>query len=221
MKKNYPVALVILDGFGYSVQKKHNAIAQASLPHFTQWWQNYPHAIIQAAGGAVGLPDDFIGNSEVGHLTIGSGRIIKQPMTVWLESIDNGSFGDNQILHTCFEELKQVGGTLHIMGLLSDAGVHTHEKEIYASITAAVDAGIKKIIIHAFLDGRDVAPQSAYTYLERLTEYIKQHVDHNKSHVSIGSVHGRFYAMDRDNNWDRIEKSYRILTEQHDGPYES
>lgn len=221
MKNNHPVALVILDGFGYSTEKEYNAIAKADMPHFMQWWQNYPHAIIQAAGTAVGLPDNLCGNSEVGHLTIGAGRIIKQPMTIWLESIENGSFAHNKILHASFEELKQVGGALHIMGLLSDAGVHAHEKQIYTSIAVAVDAGVKKIVIHAFLDGRDVAPQSAHEYLQRLTDYIKHYVNGQKCHVFIGSVHGRFYAMDRDNNWERIEKSYRVLTEQQDDLCES
>lgn len=223
MKSTHPVALVILDGFGYSAVKKHNAIACARMPHFNQWWQHYPHAIIQAAGKAVGLPDNWIGNSEVGHLTIGAGRIIEQPMTVWLESISNNSFSCNRVLLEGFKQLQEAGGALHIMGLLSDAGVHAHEKEIHASIAVAVDAGIKKIVIHPFLDGRDVAAQSAYDYLKRLADFIKPYNEgnNNKCHVFIGSIHGRFYAMDRDHNWDRIEKSYRVLTEKWDGPYDT
>lgn len=210
----HPVALVILDGFGYSPEKKDNAIVQAHMPHFNTWWQQYPHAIIKAAGIAVGLPDNWIGNSEVGHLTIGAGRIIKQPMTVWMESIKNGSFARNKTLLTSFEELKKTGGTLHIIGLLSDAGVHAHEAQIYASIAAAVDAGLKTIVVHPILDGRDVAPRSAYTYLEQLTRFIKHcNYDGSNPRVIIGSLQGRFYAMDRDNNWDRVEKSYRMLTE--------
>jgi 2,3-bisphosphoglycerate-independent phosphoglycerate mutase len=209
-----PVALVVLDGFGYSQNKQYNAIAHANMPNFNQWWQQYPHAILQAAGAAVGLPDNWIGNSEVGHLTLGAGRVVKQPMTVWMSSIKDGSFARNTTLLAGFEDLKKVGGTLHIIGLLSDAGVHAHEAQIYASIAAAVDAGLKKIVVHPILDGRDVAPRSAYNYLEHLTRFIK-HCNHdsNKPRVIIGSVQGRFYAMDRDNNWDRIEKSYRMLTE--------
>ncbi len=217
----HPVALIILDGFGYSSQIKYNAIAQADMPNFNQWWQHYPHAIIKAAGTAVGLPDNWIGNSEVGHLTIGAGRVIKQPMTVWMESIKSGSFARNKILLAGFEELKKVGGTLHIMGLFSDAGVHVHEAQIYASIAAAVDAGVKKIVVHPILDGRDVAPRSAYTYLEQLTRFIKHCNSHDKPRVIIGSIQGRFYAMDRDNNWDRVEKSYRMLTELQKDPYQS
>lgn len=217
MKNIRPVALVILDGFGYSTEKKYNAIAQANMPNFNAWWQAYPHAIIKAAGKAVGLPDDLSGNSEVGHLTLGAGRIIQQPMSVWLDSIADDSFEHNHAMLEGFKKLVDVGGALHIMGLLSDAGVHAHEKQIHASITAAINAGIKKIIVHPFLDGRDAAPRSAYDYLQRLDEYIKQY----NSHVIIGSIHGRFYAMDRDHNWDRIEKSYRVLTEKQDGPYET
>lgn len=217
MKKIHPVALVILDGFGYSAEKKYNAIAQSNMVNFNEWWQRYPHGIIEAAGKAVGLPNNLSGNSEVGHLTIGAGRIIQQPMSVWLKVIEDGSFFHNQVMQESFKQLLNVGGTLHIMGLLSDAGVHAHEKQIYASIKAAIEAGIKKIIVHAFLDGRDVAPRSAYQYLEQLTDYIKQY----NGHVILGSIHGRFYAMDRDNHWDRIEKSYRVLTEKQDEPYES
>ncbi|HLJ30944.1 MAG TPA: 2,3-bisphosphoglycerate-independent phosphoglycerate mutase [Candidatus Babeliales bacterium] len=215
MKNIHPVALIILDGFGYSPEKKYNAIAQAQMPYFNQWWHEYPHAVLKAAGTAVGLHDNMIGNSEVGHVTIGAGRIIEQPMKQWLDAIDNGSFEKNVVLQSNFEKLKDVGGTLHIIGLLSDAGVHGHEKQIYASIAAAVDAGIKKIVVHPILDGRDVAPRSAYGYIEKLSQYIKQYNNSDKPHVIIGSLQGRFYAMDRDHNWDRVEKSYRMLTESH------
>jgi 2,3-bisphosphoglycerate-independent phosphoglycerate mutase len=216
-----PVALIILDGFGYSTEKKYNAIAHAHMPNFNTWWHQYPHAIIKAAGQAVGLPDNWIGNSEVGHLTIGAGRIIQQPMKIWMDSIEDGSFAYNTTMLDGFKRLVDAGGTLHILGLLSDAGVHAHEKQIYASISAAVNAGIKKIVIHPFLDGRDVAPRSAYIYLENLSHYIAQYNNHTNNRVIIGSIHGRFYAMDRDHNWERIEKSYRVLTEKQDGPYET
>lgn len=217
MEHIHPVVLVILDGFGYSLEKQYNAIAHASMPYFKEWWHKYPHAILQAAGTAVGLPEGFAGNSEVGHLTLGAGRIIKQPMTLWLESIEDGSFEDNQVLLTQLRKLVDTGGALHIIGLLSDAGVHAHEKQIQALIAVAVNAGIKKIVVHAILDGRDVAPQSAYNYLGKLEQYIKPYNDClDKKRVIMGSVQGRFYAMDRDGNWDRTEKSYRVLTEQQD-----
>lgn len=210
MKRVYPTALVILDGFGYSAESKYNAIAHAHMPHFNAWWKLYPHTLLAAAGKAVGLPDDMIGNSEVGHLTIGAGRVIEQPMTRWLQSIADKSFFSHEVLQAQFTKLLAVDGALHIIGLLSDAGVHGHEKCIEAVIDAAVKAGIKKIVIHAIADGRDVAPQSVHDYLHRLTQLAKHY---NHGQVVIGSLHGRFYSMDRDNHWDRIEKSYRVLTE--------
>jgi 2,3-bisphosphoglycerate-independent phosphoglycerate mutase len=217
MKAKNPTVLVILDGFGYSTKKKYNAIAHAHMPYFNAWWQTYPHTLLSAAGKAVGLPDDMIGNSEVGHLTIGAGRIIDQPMTQWLQSIADNSFFTNPILQAQLEKLLSVDGALHIIGLLSDAGVHGHEKCIEAVVDVAVKAGIKKIVIHAILDGRDVAPQSAHDYLHRLAQTAKHY---NHGQVIIGSLHGRFYAMDRDHHWDRIEKSYRILTEKQSEPYD-
>ncbi len=213
MKKIHPAALIILDGFGYRAEKKYNAIAHAYMPHFNAWWQKYPHALLRASGSAVGLPDNMIGNSEVGHLTIGAGRVIDQPMKIWLEAIADHSFAHNHVLTTQLERLHSVGGALHIIGLLSDAGIHAHEKEIYAVIDAAIKAGIKKIVVHPILDGRDVPPQSAHEYLMHLMQLIRQY---NHGRIIIGSLHGRFYAMDRDNNWDRIEKSYRVLTESFD-----
>jgi 2,3-bisphosphoglycerate-independent phosphoglycerate mutase len=219
MKSIHVAVLVILDGFGYRLEKKDNAVAHAYMPHFNTWWKKYPHAILAASGTAVGLPDNMIGNSEVGHITIGAGRIISQPMKVWLDSIADGSFAQNAVLLGELEKLKNSGGALHIIGLLSDAGVHAHETQIYAVIDSAVMAGVKKIVVHPILDGRDVSPQSAYDYLEHLTQ-ITHH--YNNGRVIIGSLHGRFYAMDRDNNWDRIEKSYRVLTKMTgDSPFES
>ncbi len=218
MKTVKPTALIILDGFGYRKEKKYNAIAHAYMPHFKKWWSEDSHAILAASGEAVGLPDNMIGNSEVGHLTIGLGRILDQPMKKWLESIANKSFAQNKVLQKQFEKLIAVGGKLHVIGLLSDAGVHAHEKQIHAVIELAVKAGIKKIIVHPILDGRDVSPQSAYDYLHRLEQMAKYY---NHGQVIIGSLQGRFYAMDRDNNWERVEKSYRVLTEQQNELYDS
>jgi len=218
MKSIHPTALVILDGFGYRSEKKYNAIAHAHMPHFKKWWDEYPHAILNASGSFVGLPDNMIGNSEVGHITIGAGRIISQPIKVWLESIADGTFKHNPVLIEQLEKLHSVGGALHILGLLSDAGIHMHEQPMQAVIEAAVKAGIKKIVVHPFLDGRDVPPRSAHDYMQRLAQLSKYY---NHGQVIIGSVHGRFYAMDRDHHWDRIEKSYRVLTEKQHEPYES
>lgn len=209
MKQSNTTALIILDGFGYSKERKYNAVAYAKTPNITRYFSMYPYAILDAAGTAVGLPEGYIGNSQVGHLTIGAGRIVEQPETIWLKSIDNESFFTNNLIVDQLAKLQRNHGSLHVMGLLSDAGIHAHEKQIHACIFAAARYGIQKIFIHPFLDGRDVPPQSAYLYLKRLDDVLKQL--HN---ASIGSIHGRFYAMDRDNNWERTERSYRILTEK-------
>ncbi len=208
MDKYHPTTLIILDGFGYTTETKYNAIAHANTPYLDHYFANYPSTIVQAAGTAVGLLPNAIGNSEVGHLTIGAGRIIKQSVTIMHEAIDTGTFFTNQKLVHSLEQLKKTKKILHIMGLLSDAGVHAHEKHIYAFIKAAADYGITNIIIHAFLDGRDTPPQSAKVYLQHLDATLKI-IGHGK----IGSLHGRFYAMDRDHNWKRTETSYRVLTE--------
>ena len=218
MKAIKPTVLIVLDGFGYSIEKKYNAVAHAHMPYFNAWWKVYPHAVLAAAGNAVGLPDNMIGNSEVGHLTIGAGRIIEQPMKKWLQSIADNSFFNNTILNEQLAKLKSVGGALHVLGILSDAGVHGHEEEMFAVIKMAIKIGIKKIVVHAILDGRDASPQSAHDYLQRLAQLAKYY---NHGQIVIGSLHGRFYAMDRDGNWDRIEKSYRVLTEKYHGPYDS
>ena len=207
MIQKKPVVLVILDGWGYSPQKEYNAIYAAHPKNFNKWLQQYPSAILAASGEAVGLPPGMMGNSAVGHVTIGCGRIIKQPITYLNQAIDDGTFFTNKLLIERFDQLKKLDKTLHILGLLSDAGVHGHEKHIHAFIRMAVKHGIKKILVHAFLDGRDTAPTSASYFLKRL-ENVFNEVGCGK----IGSIHGRFYAMDRDEHWDRVEKSYRVLT---------
>ncbi|MGB8366854.1 MAG: 2,3-bisphosphoglycerate-independent phosphoglycerate mutase [Candidatus Babeliales bacterium] len=208
MKHISPTVLVILDGFGYRKEKKHNAIYYADTPHIDRWFVEYPHAILAASGEAVGLLKGYVGNSEVGHLTIGAGRVIPQPARIIGEAIENGTFFTNALLKKSLQKLKKNNNTVHIIGLLSDAGVHAHEKHIYAFVQAAVEQSIKTIVVHPILDGRDTPPKSASYYLQRLTNFL------NKiGHGVIGSLHGRFYAIDRDNHWERIEKSYRVLTE--------
>lgn len=209
MNKNKPVALIILDGFGHSSHKQNNAIAHAKIPHIHEWLKNYPNALIKASGTYVGLPQGYVGNSEVGHLTIGAGRVCKQPITQWFDAIADNSFFSNPELVDACDMVRKDNGALHIMGLLSDAGVHAHEKQIYATIKAAAEQHIKKIFVHAFLDGRDTPPESALHYLNNLKMVLKEF-----SHASLGSIHGRFFAMDRDHNWDRTEYSYRVLTEK-------
>jgi 2,3-bisphosphoglycerate-independent phosphoglycerate mutase len=211
MSSAHPTVLVILDGYGYSPEKKYNAIANAHKPHIDAWFAQYPHTLLQASGPAVGLLPNTIGTSEVGHLTIGAGRIIPESVLRLQQMIDDGSFFKIPTLVDSLKKIKKSGGTLHLMGLLSDAGVHSHENILYALIKAATDHGINAIVIHPFLDGRDVPPRSAITYLERLEKILKQY-----GRGTIGTIHGRFYAMDRDKNWQRTEESYKILTQpQH------
>jgi 2,3-bisphosphoglycerate-independent phosphoglycerate mutase len=200
------ILLIILDGLGYSKNKKYNAIYHAATPHFDQWMQEYPHAFLKAAGPAVGLPEKTIGNSEAGHLTIGAGRITKEPVTRINDAIDNGSFAKNPVLLEALNRMDK-NKTLHFIGLLSDAGVHSHMKQLNALLDIAHQQGFKHIVVHPILDGRDVPPQSAGKYLKLLDEKLK------KIDAKIGSIHGRFYAMDRDKNWDRIEQSYKALTQ--------
>lgn len=210
MKQTTPTALVILDGFGYRAEREGNAIALAQTPHLTQWFAEYPHTTLHASGAAVGLFPGMMGNSEVGHLTIGAGRIIEQPIVTIHNAIADKSFFKNKKLTDCFTTLKEQG-VLHIMGLLSDAGVHSDIEHLYAFLDAAHQHTIKHVYIHAFLDGRDTPPKSATIYLEQLENAIAAF-----GYGSLGSIHGRFYAMDRDANWERTQKSYRTLTEQTD-----
>lgn len=198
--------LVILDGFGYSLQTYGNAIAHAQMPTWHFLLKNYPNTLLVAAGEAVGLPEGFIGNSEVGHLTIGAGRIIPSSLKQINDAIDDGSFYKNPVITDAFERLKSSGRALHLIGLLSDGGVHSHEKHLYALLKIAHDSGLKKVFIHPLLDGRDVVPQTAALYLERL-----ENVCASFGCGAIATLHGRFYAMDRDNNWDRTQASYDAL----------
>jgi len=202
-----PQVLVILDGFGYSPDKTYNAIAQAKMPNYKSFISTYPHAFLKASEEAVGLLSGYIGNSEVGHQTIGSGQITKEAISVVHDAIKDHSFFKNKILIENLQKLHANKKTLHIMGLMSDGGVHSHINQLFAYIQTALDQGVESIVIHAFLDGRDVAPKSCHTYLTELEKRIRQF-----SNVKIASIHGRYYAMDRDKNWERTKESYDVLT---------
>lgn len=204
-----PTALIILDGFGYRTTKTDNAIAQADAPNLNQWMAHYPHAILQASGTAVGLPEGYIGNSEVGHVTIGAGRIVPQMITVINNAIQDRSFFKHPLLIEKFKMLHENNKPLHILGLLSDAGVHSHIDHLCAFLHAAKARGISNIMVHPILDGRDVPPQSAALYLEKLESFL-----HSLGVGTIASIQGRYYAMDRDKNWQRTELSYRMLTQK-------
>ncbi|MBB6694209.1 2,3-bisphosphoglycerate-independent phosphoglycerate mutase [Cohnella xylanilytica] len=201
-----PVALIILDGFGLREETHGNAVAQAKKPNFDRFWSTYPHTQLTAQGEAVGLPEGQMGNSEVGHLNIGAGRIVYQDLTRITKSIREGDFFENETLLGAVRHAKQNGKKLHLYGLLSDGGVHSHIAHCFALLELAKKEGLTEVYVHAFLDGRDVAPDSAVGYLQQLQAKIEV-----LGVGKIATVQGRYYAMDRDKRWDRVEKSYRAM----------
>jgi 2,3-bisphosphoglycerate-independent phosphoglycerate mutase len=206
MKK--PTAIIILDGWGQNDEKTGNAVAMASTPVYKQLINKYPNTLIAASGMDVGLPEGQMGNSEVGHLNIGAGRIIYQELTRITKSIADGDFYKNSVLMDAMLQAKNKGTKLHTWGLLSDGGVHSHIDHLKALIKMAKDLGLDNIYVHAFMDGRDTSPTSGIDYIKDLENYMES-IDFGK----IASVSGRYYSMDRDKRWERIEKSYRMLVD--------
>lgn len=203
-----PVCLLILDGFGYREEVKDNAIAQAKKPNLDALWQNFPHTLINASEHYVGLPDGQMGNSEVGHLNIGAGRIVFQDIERINNSIASGEFFEHAELKPALLDIKNKGKALHILGLLSDGGVHSHQDHIHAMVEMAAKLGLDKVYVHAFLDGRDTPPVSAAPFIDALEQQC------TKLGVGkIASISGRFYGMDRDKRWPRVESAYKLLTE--------
>lgn len=199
-------ALIILDGFGCSKDKEFNAIKADGAANISRLWEQYPHTQIAASGMDVGLPDGQMGNSEVGHLNIGAGRIVYQELTRITKAILDGDFFENEAFLSAIENCKQHDSALHLMGLLSDGGVHSHNTHLYALVKLARDKGLKKVFVHCFMDGRDVPPSSGKGYVEQLDEEL--------SKIGVGkiaTVMGRYYAMDRDNRFERVEKAYAAL----------
>lgn len=199
-----PVVLVVLDGWGLREADEGNAVAQAQLPVYRRLLQTYPWTRLEAAGEAVGLPAGQMGNSEVGHLNLGAGRIVYQELTRISRAIADGSFFRNPVLLEAMEKAK--GGALHLMGLVSDGGVHSHLEHVYGLLEMAKRHGLSRVFLHAFLDGRDVPPASALTYLDQLERRCRE-----LGVGRIATVMGRYYAMDRDKRWERTEKAYRAL----------
>lgn len=203
-----PYMLIILDGFGHRENADHNAILAAKTPHLDQLKASCPNGLISGSGLDVGLPEGQMGNSEVGHMNLGAGRVVYQDFTRISKSIKDGDFFQNEALTAAVKKAVSQDKAVHIMGLLSHGGVHSHVDHIRAMIDLAHQQGADKIYVHAFLDGRDTPPRSAEPHLKSIDEQLK-----TLNAGRIASIVGRYYAMDRDNRWDRVERAYRLLTE--------
>ncbi len=175
-------------------------------PNWDRYWQSEPHALISGSGADVGLPEGQMGNSEVGHMNLGAGRVVYQDLTRINRAIDQGEFQRNRTLNRAFERVRKSGGALHVMGLLSPGGVHSHEDQIFTCLSMAADAGLPRVHLHAFLDGRDTPPRSAKASLEKAHALMEK-----LGNGSVASIVGRYFAMDRDRRWDRVERAYNML----------
>ncbi|WP_339060392.1 2,3-bisphosphoglycerate-independent phosphoglycerate mutase [Tepidibacillus marianensis] len=206
MTRPKPVALIVLDGFGLRDEVRANAVAQANKPNFDRFWKDFAHTQLGASAHSVGLPEGQMGNSEVGHLNIGAGRVVYQELTRVSKSIEEGTFFKNEVFLNAIHHVKEKNKKLHLYGLVSDGGVHSHIKHLFALLELAKREEVKDVYIHAFLDGRDVAPDSAIEYIRQLQEKM------NELGVGqIATIQGRYYAMDRDKRWERTEKAYRAM----------
>ncbi len=203
-----PLVLLILDGFGWTENKRYNAIAMADTPNWDKLQQECPMTFLDCSGRVVGLPDQQMGNSEVGHLHIGSGRFLPQELSRVNIAIEDGEFFTNEALRQAVDQAKRKDAALHIFGLLSPGGVHSHVTHIVAMIKLALQRGLQKVYLHAFLDGRDVPPQSAAESIQAVEDVFAE-----LGGGRIASIIGRFYAMDRDNRWERVEKAYHLIVD--------
>jgi 2,3-bisphosphoglycerate-independent phosphoglycerate mutase len=204
--KRGPLALIIIDGWGYSAAREGNAIAIAATPFYDELSEKYPQTLLEAHGSRVGLPAGVMGNSEVGHLNIGSGRVIRMDVSLVDHEIDTGEFFQNQVLKSALERVRNRGKALHLMGLVSDGQVHSSLTHLYALLRMARDLGLQRVFVHCFLDGRDTPPSSAVYYLATLQQKMKE-----IGCGEIATVVGRYYAMDRDKRWERTKRAYDLL----------
>src|SRR3546814_127672 len=207
-----PVLLLILDGWGHREQSTDNAIALAKAPNWQRLLAQCPHTLIHTEGRHVGLPDGQMGNSEVGHMNLGAGRIVYQDLTRIDAAIEDGSFFDNPELRAACQAAIESGGTLHLMGLLSPGGVHSHERHIFAMLDLAARLRVPRVAVHAFLDGRDMPPRSAAPSIAALQARCDA-----LGNARIASVSGRYYAMDRDQRWDRVRRAWDAMVEARSG----
>jgi 2,3-bisphosphoglycerate-independent phosphoglycerate mutase len=202
-----PLALIILDGWGHREEREDNAIANAETPVWDRLWQQAPHTLVSGSGPDVGLPEGQMGNSEVGHMSLGAGRVVYQSMTRIDEAIRDGSFASNPVYTNAIDRAVASGRAVHLFGLLSSGGVHSHERHITAAIELASSRGAKQVYLHAFLDGRDTPPRSAEPSLKAMEELFQR-----LQCGRVASVVGRYFAMDRDQRWERVEIAYNMLT---------
>ncbi|OGT32336.1 MAG: phosphoglycerate mutase (2,3-diphosphoglycerate-independent) [Gammaproteobacteria bacterium RBG_16_51_14] len=203
-----PVILIVLDGWGYTDNTVYNAIYSANKPVWEKLWVDYPHTLVSASGLDVGLPDEQMGNSEVGHMNIGAGRVVDQEFPRISKAIEDGSFYENEILRTAFAKAASHNKAAHFLGLLSPGGVHSHEDHIFSLMELAVQCGIEKFYLHAFLDGRDTPPRSAALSIHKAHLKMKE-----LGRGDFASITGRFYAMDRNKNWDRTQQAYDLISQ--------
>lgn len=211
MHKRSLVVLLILDGFGFSEDKSYNAIAKAHTPIWDSWWKSCPHVLLDASGASVGLPIGQMGNSEVGHMHIGAGRILDQDFTRISRAITTNEFAKNPIFNATIKEMQEKHQAIHVLGLLSEGGVHSHEEHLFAFLALCFHMNFTNVHLHLFLDGRDTPPKSAKESLLRLNKILSRYPV-----AKISSISGRYYSMDRDNRWQRIERTYRVLTKASD-----
>ena len=207
-----PALLVIMDGFGIDKPGPGNAISLANKPCLDHLTQTFSHTLLEASGEAVGLPEGQMGNSEVGHLNIGAGRVVFQELTRINKACREGSICHNEVINSMIDEVKAAGGAIHLMGLLSDGGVHSSIEHLEALLKHVASTGVSRVYVHGFMDGRDVPPSSGNTYVDRIQELIDA-LNAKGTAVSLASLSGRYYAMDRDNRWDRVEKAFDTLTQ--------
>ncbi|SDK05739.1 2,3-bisphosphoglycerate-independent phosphoglycerate mutase [Sediminibacillus albus] len=212
MKQDKLAALIILDGFGIRDEVKGNAVKQANMPNYDRFFNNYPHSQLNASGEAVGLPEGQMGNSEVGHLNIGAGRVVYQSLTRVNKSIKEGDFFENEALVNAVIHAKENNKALHIFGLLSDGGVHSHIEHLFGLLKLASTQGLEQVYVHGILDGRDVGQKSAEQYIKQTEEIMEKY-----GVGEFATISGRYYSMDRDKRWDRVKKSYDAMV-YGDGP---
>lgn len=208
MFEKNPIVLLILDGWGYRKETTHNAILAAKTPNWDKWWDTCPHLLLEASGPCVGLPDAQMGNSEVGHMHIGAGRIIPQDYTRINNAIHEQTFAQSPIFKKVIYDMKSQGKSIHVMGMLSPGGVHSHEQHLFAFLKICAEQQFHNVYLHLFLDGRDTPPQSALASFTKLQNFLN-----TNPVATISSISGRYYAMDRDKRWQRVEPVYKLLTE--------